>query len=65
MSKLSKESVDEIQGQAKWAKLEVSRDPLELWMLIKDSHQVLTTSKVASVIKKTAREEYSLYGQGP
>jgi hypothetical protein len=31
VSSLSKESLDEIQGQPSWSKLKVSRDPLELW----------------------------------
>jgi hypothetical protein len=44
ISKLSKESLDEIQGHADWNKFESSK-----------YHQILTTSKVASVIKKTAQ----------
>jgi hypothetical protein len=39
-------------------------DPLRLWKIIKECHQTLTTSKVASVIKKTAREECSSCRQG-
>jgi len=64
LSKLSKESMDEVQGHADWKTIETSRDPLELWLVIKSNHQILTTSKVASVIKKTAREEYSACRQG-
>ena len=64
LSKLSKESMDEVQGHADWKTIETSRDPLELWLVIKSTHQILTTSKVASVIKKTAREEYSACKQG-
>ena len=64
ISKLSKESLDEIQGANGWATIEASRDPLALWKVIKSTHQILTTSKVASVIKKTAREEYAVYKQG-
>lgn len=66
ISKLSKESYDEIQGHADWQtkKIEDTRDPLDLWLVIKNSHQILTTSKVATVIKKTAREEYSACKQG-
>jgi hypothetical protein len=41
ISKLSKESLDEIQGNADWNKFESSK-----------YHQILTTSKVASVIRK-------------
>jgi hypothetical protein len=65
ISKLSKESLDEVQGDASWDKIEVSRDPLDLWKVIKATHQILTTSKVASIIKKTAREEYAACKQGP
>jgi hypothetical protein len=64
ISKLSKESLDEIQGDSAWKTIESSRDPLELWRVIKATHQILTTSKVASVIKKTAREEYAACKQG-
>ncbi len=64
ISKLSKESLDEVQGAKDWAKVEASRDPLALWMIVKSTHQILTTSKVASVIKKTAREEYAACKQG-
>jgi len=64
ISKLSKESLDEVQGDANWGTIETSRDPLMLWLVIKATHQILTTSKVASVIKKTAREEYASCKQG-
>jgi hypothetical protein len=56
LSKLSKESMDEVQGHTNWANIEATRDPLELWLVIKSTHQILTTSKVASIIKKTVRE---------
>ena len=65
LSKLSKESLDEVQDHPDWSKVEASRDPLELWLIIRSSHQILTTSKVATVIKKTAREEYAACKQGP
>jgi hypothetical protein len=64
ISKLSKKSLDEIQGDSAWKTIESSRDPLQLWRVIKATHQILTTSKVASVIKKTAREEYAVCKQG-
>jgi hypothetical protein len=65
ISKLSKESQDEIQGHADWADIEKTRDPLKLWKVIKACHQILTTSTVAAVIKKTAHEEYAACKQGP
>jgi hypothetical protein len=64
LSKLSKESVDELNGHKNWSTIEASRDPLSLWKIIKECHQTLTTSKVTSVIKKTAREEYASCRQG-
>jgi hypothetical protein len=65
--KLSKESFGKIQGHADWIKKKIkeSQDPLDLWLVIKRSQQILTTSKVAAVIKKTAHEEYSACEQGP
>jgi hypothetical protein len=62
ISKLSKESQDEIQGHADW---ENTRDPLKLWIVIKKCHQILTTSKVTAILKKIAREEYAACKQGP
>jgi len=66
ISKLSKESYEKIQGHMEWQakKIEDIRDPLDLWLVIKKSHQILTMSRVAAVIKKTAREEYSSCKQG-
>jgi hypothetical protein len=52
ISKLSKESQDEIQGHVDWPDIEKTRDPLKLWKVIKTCHQILTTSKVAAVIKR-------------
>ncbi len=48
ISKLSKESFDKVQGHADWSKIEDSSDPLQLWIVIKKTHQILTTSKVAA-----------------
>jgi hypothetical protein len=44
VSKLSKESFDEVQGHADWSRIEAARDPLQLWLVIKQTHQILTTS---------------------
>jgi hypothetical protein len=37
---------------------------MKLWKVIKSCHQILTTSKVAAKIKKTACEEYAACKQG-
>jgi hypothetical protein len=63
--RLSKESLDEVQGHANWSKIIATRDPLGFWIVIKKCHQILNTSKVAVVIIKTAREEYAACKQGP
>jgi hypothetical protein len=57
ISKLSKESQDEIQGHANWPDIEKTRDPLKLWKVIKACHQILTTSKVAAVINEKPHEK--------
>jgi hypothetical protein len=54
-----------MQGHADWDAIESSWDPLRLWIMIKMSHQILTTSKVTAVIKKMAHEEYAACKQGP
>jgi hypothetical protein len=65
ISKLSKESQDKIQGHADWEDIEKTRDLLKLWIVIKKCHQILTTSKVAAIIKTTAQEEDAACKQGP
>jgi hypothetical protein len=50
ISKISKESLDEVQGHKDWEVIDAERDPLKLWMVIKECHQTLTTLNVASVI---------------
>jgi hypothetical protein len=64
ISKLSKETVDELHGHKDWNTIESEQDTLKLWKIVKECHQTLMTSKVASVIKKTVREEYASCKQG-
>jgi hypothetical protein len=64
ISKMSKESLDKVQGHRDWKSIDSERDPLKLWLTIKECHQTLTTSKAASGIKKTAHEEYAACKQG-
>jgi hypothetical protein len=37
----------------------------KLWQTIQETHKVFTISRIAAVIKKTARKEYQLMHQGP
>ena len=64
LSKISRESLDEISRAETFAAMEVSRDPLVLWLLLKNTHMVATVSKVPAVVRKTAREEYERCKQG-
>lgn len=64
LSKISRESMDEISRAAIFPALEVSRDPLALWLLLKNTHMVATVSKVPTVVRKTARKEYEQCKQG-
>jgi hypothetical protein len=64
MSKISKESLDEISRDKAFKQLELDRDPLDLWLMLKKMHMVSTVSKVETVIKKTARDDYRKCTQG-
>jgi len=64
MSKLSKESKDEVKRHENYDSFSVTNDPLELWITIKELHSVATGSKVKGVIKCKAWEEYALCKQG-
>ena len=54
MSKISKESLDEISRDKDFKQLEVDRDPLSLWLMLKKTHMVSTVSKVETIIKESA-----------
>jgi len=54
MSKLSRESEDELKRHDNYATFHEEQNPLELWKAIKELHLVTTTSKCASVVKQQA-----------
>ena len=58
MSKISKESRDEVEQHADYITLNQAKDPLLLWVAIRETHQTTTTSKVETIIKKTSKDEY-------
>ena len=64
MSKLSKESIDELKRHDSFANIDEKVDPLLLWKTIKELHMVATSSKVTQVVKRKAREEYQSCKQG-
>jgi hypothetical protein len=64
LSKLSKESLDELKRHEKYAEIDEKVDPLLLWKVIKELHMVATSSKVTQVVMRKAREEYQSCKQG-
>jgi hypothetical protein len=62
ISMTSKESLDELQGNKDWKMINTERDPVKLWLM--NCNQTLKTLKVASVTKRTEREEYTVFKQG-
>jgi hypothetical protein len=64
LSKLSKESIDELKRHQDYAEIDEKVDPLLLWKAIKELHMVATSSKVTQVVKRKAREEYQSCKQG-
>ena len=64
MSKLSRESEDELKRHDNYATFHEEQNPLELWKAIKELHLVTTTSKCASVVKQQATEDYHKLRQG-
>ena len=63
-SKLSKESLDEINRDPAFQTFDKEKNPLALWKVIKNTHMITSTSKVESVVKKSARDDYSNCTQG-
>ena len=64
LSKLSKESVDEIERHEDYDTFNKDKDPLKLWLAIKETHLTLTISKIDTVIRKAAKDDYASCKQG-
>jgi len=62
---LSEESLDEIKRSDKYEDIEEKTDPLELWLLVEETHKVNSISKVEVVTKMAARSTYQTMRQGP
>mmetsp|Transcript_2609 Transcript_2609/g.3980 ORF Transcript_2609/g.3980 Transcript_2609/m.3980 type:complete len:661 (+) Transcript_2609:626-2608(+) len=62
---ISEESLDEIKRSDKWEDIEKQTDPLELWLLIEETHKVNSISKVEEITKLAARTTYNSIRQGP
>ena len=64
LGKLSTESMDELKRHEDYEDFNREKDPLMLWLAITMIHQVASVSKVASVVKKAARDKYASMRQG-
>ena len=64
LGKLSPESMDELKRHENYEEFNRLKDPLMLWLAIVMIHQVASVSKVASVVKKAARDNYASMRQG-
>ncbi len=65
ISRLSHESSDELKRHPKYAVFNSTKDPVQLWLAVKELHLVATTSKVEGAIKAAARYNYTNCKQGP
>jgi hypothetical protein len=61
---LSQESIAEVKRHTDYEVNKTNRDVQRLWEIIEETHKVFTISRIAAVIKKTARKEYQLMHQG-
>ncbi len=61
---LSDESLDAVQKEVQWTKIEENADPEGLWQLIELKHKVHSTSKVEAVVKLAARTQLAMMRQG-
>jgi hypothetical protein len=61
---LSQESIAEVKRHTDYEVNKTNRDVQRLWEIIEETHKVFTISRIAAVIKKTARKEFQLMHQG-
>jgi len=59
LSKLSRESKDEMKRMPNYEIYSKGKDPLALWLSLKELHLTTTVSKDKSIVKAPAYEEYS------
>jgi hypothetical protein len=62
---LSQESKEEVKRSVDYEVIKNTRDAQALWQVIEETHKVFMISRIAAVIKKSARKEYQLMHQGP
>jgi hypothetical protein len=64
MQYLSPESKDKLKKMEDYETIKMTHDPLMLWWVIEDTHNVHSISKVAAVVKWNARKEITGIKQG-
>jgi len=64
LSRLSNESMDEVKRHEDFNDFNSTKDPLELWLAVKQIHRVDTNSLVQEFRKKSARDKYHRISQG-
>ncbi len=62
---LSQESKEEVKRSQDYELIKNTSDAQGLWQIIEETHKVITISRIAAVMKKSARKEYQLMHQGP
>jgi len=64
LSKLSNENMDEVKRHEDFDDFNSTKDPLELWLAVKQIHRVDTNSLVQEFRKKSTRDKYHRISQG-
>ena len=64
VSKLSVDSEDELKRHVNYATFNTSKDPLQLWLALKQLHLVTTVSKNAAFVLRQAEKDFMVCTQG-
>ena len=62
---LSNESIDAIKLTPEYDKINSTKDPLLLWLAVKETHKSATSSNVEAVVRAETRKKYQDAKQGP
>jgi hypothetical protein len=54
-----------VKRHADYKLIKANRDVQRLWEIIEETHKVFTNSRIAAVVKKTARKEYQFMHKVP
>ena len=54
-----------MKRHADYKLIKANRDVQRLWEIIEETHKVFTNSRIAAVVKKTARKEYQFMHKVP